>query len=112
MLHLLYHVAIRCRVARTRGRALALLQRAQARREGVWDGAATALVAGRAIALEEQARRPVGGMAEPGPGGGCILAEARVTAIWTETDLENRRVVLRYERQGGTACSEEEVLTW
>lgn len=109
VLHLLYYVAIRCRVAATRFRALELLRRAQARREGVWDGAATALVAGRVVAMEEEARQQD---VEMGDGSsGCIPASARVGSVWTETDLENRRVVLRCGWQRDMTSSEE-VLAW
>lgn len=107
VLHLLYYVAIRCRVRATRFRALDLLRRAQARREGVWDGAATALVAGRVVAMEEQARTQDAG----GGSGGRIPASARVGSVWTETDLENRNLVLRCEWQQSTASSEE-LLAW
>lgn len=112
VLHLLYYVAIRCRVAATRFRALELLRRAQARREGVWDGAATALVAGRVVAMEEEARQQQQGV-ETGDGSssGCIPASARVGSVWTETDLENRRVVLRCGWQRDMTSSEE-VLAW
>lgn len=109
VLHLLYYVAIRCRVAATRFRALELLRRAQARREGVWDGAATALVASRVVAMEEEARQEG---VETGDGSSsCIPASARVGSVWTETDLENRRVVLRCGWQRDTTSSEE-VLAW
>lgn len=113
VLHLLYYVAIRCRMARTRFRALDLLRRAQARREGVWDGAATALVAGRVVAMEEQARTQAFGTGDGADGGssGGIPASARVGSVWTETDLENRNLVLRCEWQQSTASSEE-LLAW
>ncbi|KAK1980697.1 hypothetical protein LZ30DRAFT_118790 [Colletotrichum cereale] len=117
VLHLLYHVVIRCRVRATRHRALALLRRAQARREGVWDGAATALVAGRVAALEEQAARRQGAQTladEDGRGGSgssFIPPSARVCSVRAETDLENRKVMLRCGWQGDTWYSEE-LLTW
>ncbi|KAF9873918.1 hypothetical protein CkaCkLH20_08652 [Colletotrichum karsti] len=117
VLHLLYHVVIRCRVWSTRHRALALLRRAQARREGVWDGAATALVAGRVVALEEQAARrhsaqiAADGDGDGGGGSSCIPASARVCSVRTDVDLENRTVVLRCGWQRDTWCSEE-LLTW
>lgn len=109
VLYLLYYVAIRCRVARTRYRALALLRRAQARREGVWDGAATTLVAGRVVAMEEQARQQGVDVSDDGDGG--IPASARVVSIQTETDLENRKVVLRCGWQLDMMSSEE-LLAW
>ncbi|KAG6356288.1 hypothetical protein INS49_015675 [Diaporthe citri] len=109
VLHLLYYVAIRCRVAATRFRALELLRRAQARREGVWDGAATALVAGRVVAMEEEARQQDEDTDDGSSS--CIPAWARVGSVWTETDLENRRVVLRCGWQRDVTSSEE-VLAW
>lgn len=109
VMYLLYYVAIRCRVARTRYRALALLRRAQARREGVWDGAATALVAGRVVAMEEEARKQ--GLDIEGDGDGGIPASARVVSVQTETDLENRKVVLRCGWQLDM-MSTEELLAW
>lgn len=109
VLHLLYYVAIRCRVAATRFRALELLRRAQARREGVWDGAATALVAGRVVAMEEQARQQ--GVETEDGSSSCIPASVRVGSVWTETDLENRRVVLRCGWQRDMTSSEE-LLAW
>lgn len=113
VLHLLYYVAIRCRMARTRFRALDLLRRAQARREGVWDGAATALVAGRVVAMEEQARTQAFGTGDDAGGGSGvgIPASARVGSVWTETDLENRNLVLRCEWQQSMVSSEE-LLAW
>lgn len=112
VLHLLYYVAIRCRVAATRFRALELLRRAQARREGVWDGTATALVAGRVVAMEEQARQQgMGTEKDRGGSSSSIPAPARVGSVWTETDLENRRVVLRCGWQRDMTSSEE-LLTW
>ncbi|KAH7024868.1 uncharacterized protein B0I36DRAFT_387300 [Microdochium trichocladiopsis] len=112
VLYLLYHVVIRCRVRATRHRALALLWRAPAWREGVWDGAATALMAGRIVALEEQAARRQGAQTgADGEGSFFIPASARVCSVRAETDLENRKVVLRCGWQEDTWCSEE-LLTW
>lgn len=113
VLHLLYYVAVRCRVTATRRRAVTLLQRAQARREGVWDGVATALVAGRVVAMEEERSKRQGVVKVDAGGDGsiCIPASARVRSIWTETDLEKRTVMLRCGWQQGVQSSEE-LLTW
>ncbi|KAK1572750.1 uncharacterized protein LY79DRAFT_673990 [Colletotrichum navitas] len=88
--------------ALTRHRMLALLRRAQARHEGVWDGAATALVVERVVDLEEQAARRQGAQtgADDDGSGGCdsfsIPASARVCSVRTKTDLENRKVKKGY----------------
>lgn len=114
VLHLLYYAVVRCRVKDTRSRALALLQRAQARREGAWDSTVTALVAARVVAVEEERAKLQGvGVRELDAGGDGnirIPAPARVRSMWTDTDLEARKVVLHYEWQQGDESTD--VLTW
>lgn len=111
VLHLLYYVVVRCRVKATRYRALALLQRAHARREGVWDSTVTALVAGRVVALEEERARRQGVELEAGGDSNIsIPASARVREIWTETDLENRKVMLHYRWEEGVES--KDLLSW
>lgn len=94
----LYLVAIKCRHSSIRHRAVAIL-RATPRREGIWDSKVVAEIADLLIRAEEA----------PTTGGG---APARIRRIHGDMELEQRRAAMRFQRQGETAWSLSQIVTW
>ncbi|KAI1863055.1 hypothetical protein JX265_009101 [Neoarthrinium moseri] len=97
----LYYVALKCRVPQIRYRALALMSDTPNRREGVWESAAAALVAGQIVEIEERRRE-----------GNELPVSARVDVIRVRVYLENRNLVLQCGRRGKEDCKIKRQLWW
>lgn len=103
----LYLCATRCRESSTRHQAIFLLSYCQ-RREGLWDSELAGRIANRIVKIEETAARILPG-AEYHPSN--IPLCARVRSLSPQFD-EQRRIKIRYNREGDESGPKEETLTW
>ncbi|KAF7563970.1 hypothetical protein G7046_g143 [Stylonectria norvegica] len=101
---LLYYVALKCRHPKVRRRAIAML-RATPRREAVWDSIGAACVAQEVVDAEEEGLGPVENESD-------IPRYSRVCDLHIITDVEHRRIQIKFMRHGDSDWSSEKVLTW
>ncbi|CEJ58440.1 hypothetical protein PMG11_07095 [Penicillium brasilianum] len=103
----LYICATRCRESSTRHQALFLLSYCQ-RREGLWDSDLAGRIANRIVRIEETAANISPGT-EYHPSD--ILLSSRVRSLSPQFD-EQKRIKVRYNREGDKTGFTEEVFTW
>lgn len=103
----LYICATRCRESSTRHQALFLLSYCQ-RREGLWDSDLAGRVSNRIVRIEETAANISPGT-EYHPSD--ILLSSRVRSLSPQFD-EQKRIKVRYNREGDETGLTEEVFTW
>lgn len=112
---MLYYVASKCRHPATRRKAITLLETA-APREGCWDGAASARLAKEIVGVEEEGlgleQGADGTTLEEGMDERMVKAKMRVWKVSEETDLQGRRMRVRFLRQGQAEVGSLTVLTW
>ncbi|KAF2877540.1 hypothetical protein BDV95DRAFT_481922 [Massariosphaeria phaeospora] len=101
---LLYYVGIKCRHSIIRRKAIALLA-SGARREGAWDGSATARLAEEIVHIEE------GGVLDENEQH-AVSATARVCNLRVHYNLEHRNVAFRFMRQHESVWSPERTVSW
>ncbi|KAF3385384.1 hypothetical protein F1880_002748 [Penicillium rolfsii] len=103
----LYICATRCRESSTRHQAIFLLSYCQ-RREGLWDSEMAGRIANRIVRIEEKA-------ANISPGteyhASDIPLSARVRSLSPQFD-DQKRVIIRYNRESDQTGPTEEVFTW
>ncbi len=102
----LYICATRCRESSTRHQAIFLLSYCQ-RREGLWDSELAGRIANRIVKIEENAAGILPG-AEYHPSD--IPLSARVRSL--SPQLEQKRIKIRYSREGDESGPTEETFTW
>lgn len=103
----LYICATRCRESSTRHQAIFLLSYCQ-RREGLWDSELAGRIANRIVKIEETAAGILPG-AEYHPSD--IPLSARVRSLSPQLD-EQKRIKIRYNREGDEGGPTEETFTW
>jgi hypothetical protein len=103
----LYVCATRCRESSTRRQAIFLLSYCQ-RREGLWDSELAGRIANRIVRIEETAANISPG-ADYHPSD--IALSARVRSLSPRFD-EQKRIRVRYNREGVETGLTEEVFTW
>lgn len=103
----LYVCATRCRESSTRRQAIFLLSYCQ-RREGLWDSELAGRIANRIVRIEETAANISPG-ADYHPSD--IALSARVRSLSPRFD-EQKRIIVRYNREGVETGLTEEVFTW
>lgn len=103
---MLYHVASKCRDPALRREAISLL-RSGASREGLWDAWAAARLAAEIVRIEEEGLGDVqGGIASDIPAG------QRVCGLEEETDLQSRRIRVRFLKWKERDYGEWRTLAW
>ncbi|KAH7170007.1 hypothetical protein EDB81DRAFT_150732 [Dactylonectria macrodidyma] len=100
---LLYYVALKCRHPRVRRQAIKMLID-YPRREAVWDSLGAACVLEEILTVEERGLGEIHSHLD-------VPSSSRVCHMYARMDMENRRIRVTLEQQGGT-CNEEKVLTW
>jgi hypothetical protein len=101
---MLYFVGSKCRDPLVRRRALTLL-RSAARREGLWDSFAHVRLLEEMVKTEEEGIENV-------VDENSVPVSARIYKLCEETDLEKRRMMVRFWKQGEEGFGPFHIITW